>query len=253
MRPARLLLLGGSTEGQLLAAALDGVPGLEVISSVAGRTAQRRPLPGRLRVGGFGGVSGLVRYLAGESIGAVVDATHPFAATMSEHAAQACQQLGLPLLRFTRPPWPAEPGDDWISVPHAAAAATALAETGRLSGLERVLVTTGRSDLTALAELADHWFLIRSIEAPTGPLPAHHEVLLDRGPYRYENELSLMSERHIQLLISKNSGGVATAAKLRAARALDLPVLMIQRPAHPDVPVVFSTSDAQQWVMAQFG
>jgi precorrin-6A/cobalt-precorrin-6A reductase len=250
----RLLLLGGSTEGQLLAAALDGEAGVEVISSIAGRTTQRMLLPGRLRVGGFGGVPGLIRYLADESINAVVDATHPFAATMSAHAAHACDQAELPLLRFTRPPWRSQPGDDWITVPDATAAAAALAEpTGRLSALDRVFVTTGRSDVESLAALGNHWFLIRCIEAPTGPLPPRVELLLDRGPYEYENELSLLVERRIQLLISKNSGGDATAAKLQAARALGLPVLLIERPTQPDVAVVCSVDAARQWVSAQLG
>jgi len=177
----RVLVLGGTTEGRELASACAAVPGLEVISSLAGRT--RTPIlpAGAVRIGGFGGVAGLVSYLRAEAIDAVVDATHPFAATITANAAAASSQTGVPLLVLRRPGWTERPGDVWHRVASLDEAAAALPALG-----ERVLLTTGRQGIAAFAGVDACWFLARSVEAPTPPAPRRLEVLLDRGPFTVE-------------------------------------------------------------------
>jgi len=220
----KLLILGGTGEAALLARHLADRPNLETISSLAGRIADPVLPPGAVRVGGFGGVDGLAAYLAAERIDAIVDATHPFAARMSAHAAEACGRMKLPLLAFVRPAWTPEPSDRWLPVPDMAAAA-ALCQG-------RVFLTVGRQELAPFAGSAA-WFLIRAIDPPEGALPAHHELMLKRGPFGLADEIDLLRRHRIDLIVSKNSGGPATYAKIAAARALGLPVVMVERPARP--------------------
>jgi precorrin-6A/cobalt-precorrin-6A reductase len=241
---ARLLILGGTGEALALAEGLAGDPGIEVVTSLAGRTRSPTPPPGRVRTGGFGGVDGLRAYLEAEVVDLVIDATHPFAAEISRNAAAACDALGLPRLRLDRPPWGAVEGDNWISVPDNAAAAR------RLPGLaRRVFLTVGRRELAAYTGLDDLWFLVRLIEPPTAPLPlAKYELLLARGPFGEAEEVALFERQRIEALVTKNSGGLATAAKLAAARSLALPVVMIERPAPPPGEAVESVKAAVAWV-----
>ena len=159
----RVLILGGTTEGRLLAGALDG---WAVISSLAGRTSRPLLPPGEVRVGGFGGVDGLAAYLRERRIDALVDATHPFAATMTAHAVAAAAVTGVPLLVLRRPGWVAGPGDDWHRVPDLREAAA------RLPGLgDRAFLTTGRQGIAAFAAVDGCWFLARSVEPPAPPVP----------------------------------------------------------------------------------
>lgn len=241
MTPPRVLLLGGTAEARELAAALtrDGVP---VISSLAGRVADPRLPDGEVRVGGFGGPDGLARWLLDSGIAAVVDATHPFAERISASAATACESAGLPLLRLERPGWTAGPGDDWRRVGDTASAAAAIDDVG-----DRVFLTTGRQGLAAFAEVPA-WFLVRCIDPPEPPLPARHELLLDRGPYTLEGELDLIDRHHINLLVTKDSGGRLTEAKLAAARERGLPVIVIQRPERPDLPMAHDVAGAIDWL-----
>ncbi|MFI4987757.1 MAG: cobalt-precorrin-6A reductase [Alphaproteobacteria bacterium] len=228
MPTKRILLLGGTTEASLLARRL-AARGNEwdVVISFAGRTAAPDVLPGRRRVGGFGGAEGLARYLRDESIGALIDATHPFAARMPWNAAAACSAAGVPRVRLERAPWRQEPGDVWHIVPDLAAASDSL---GRA---ERIFLTIGRQELAPFARHEDKWFLVRSIEPPV-PLPLRRaEVLLARGPFVVEDEVRLLAEHRIDTLVSKNSGGTATAAKLAAARRLGLPIVMVERSPKP--------------------
>lgn len=236
-----MLLLGGTGEARELAAALmrDGVP---VISSLAGRVASPRLPEGEVRSGGFGGPEGLAQWLAENRIAAVVDATHPFAQRISASAAIACERVGLPLLRLERPGWSARPGDDWRWVADTPAAAAAIAGLGT-----RVFLTTGRQGLSAFADVPA-WFLVRCIDRPEPPLPARHELLLDRGPYTLDGELALIDRHGVDLLVTKDSGGRLTEAKLAAARARDVPVIVIARPARPDVPTVHDVAAALQWL-----
>jgi precorrin-6A/cobalt-precorrin-6A reductase len=237
----RVLVLGGTGEARELAARLAGRPGLEVVSSLAGRTRDPRRPPGRTRVGGFGGPDGLAGWLAAEGIGAVVDATHPFATAMTEAAVTATARLGVPLLVLRRPGWTAGPGDDWRRVPSLAAAAANL--PGR-----RVLLTVGRGEVRAFAADQDRWFLIRSVEAPEPPLPPRAQVVTARGPFEVADELVLMRGHGIDVVVTRDSGGAQTSAKLAAARQLGLPVVMVDRPPAPAAPTVATVTDAVAWL-----
>ena len=250
---ARVLILGGTAEARALATALAALPGVRPISSLAGRVADPALPAGEVRVGGFGGAAGLARWLAAERIAAVVDATHPFAAVISWSAAEAASATGIPLLALRRPGWTQGPGDDWRRQPSLAAAAAALDGPGLDSIAERVFLTIGRTELAPFAGLDRHWFLIRSIETPLPPLPARHEVLLARGPFSTQGELELMRAHRIDVLVTKDSGGPLTEAKLVAARELRLPVLLVERPAAPEVPAVTSVEQARDWVAALVG
>ncbi|MCT2594649.1 cobalt-precorrin-6A reductase [Streptomyces sp. N2-109] len=224
-----LLVLGGTTEGRRLAALLAEEPGVRVTSSVAGRVARPGPVTGTVRSGGFGGPEGLARWLTAHRVTAVIDATHPFAAAITRNAAQACAATGTPLLVIRRPGWTAGPGDRWLtaaSLPEAA---------GLLHGLgRRVLLTTGRQGVAAFAGLDQLWFLIRSVDPPEPPLPPHARLLADRGPYHLDGERALLREHSIDIVVTKDSGGTATAAKLTAAREAGLPVVIVVRPPLPE-------------------
>lgn len=222
-----MLVLGGTTEGRAVAAALDGRPGLRAVSSLAGRVGSPSLPAGEVRVGGFGGADGLSRWLRHERVDAVVDATHPFASAMTANAATACADAGVELVVLRRPGWAAGPGDRWHRVGSAAEAAALAPTLGR-----RVFLTTGRGDLAAFAPV-DAEFLIRSVDPPDPPLPARHEVLLARGPFTVDGELGVLRGFGVQVLVSKDSGGDATAAKLSAARTLGVPVVLIDRPPLP--------------------
>lgn len=236
----RILLLGGTSEARALAARLH--PDDEVISSLAGRVPDPALPAGEVRIGGFGGVDGLRNWLRENVVDAVVDATHPFAATITANAAEACRELGMPQLLLARPAWPS---GDAIMVTSDVQAAEVVAE----QGFTRVFLTTGRTGTAAFKD-ANAWFLIRAVTAPDADaLPAHHQILLSRGPYRYEGELGLLREHRIDALVTKNSGGAMTRPKLDAAAALSIPVVMVERPAlPPGVLTVTTVDDAVAWV-----
>ncbi|NYZ11731.1 cobalt-precorrin-6A reductase [Azospirillum sp. RWY-5-1] len=242
----KALILGGTTEAMALAKRLADHPVIAAEVSLAGRTARPVLPPLPTRVGGFGGADGLAAYLTENRIGAVVDATHPFAARISANAVAACARAGVPLLVLTRAAWTAGPGDRWIGVPDMAAAAEALRPLGR-----RVFLTVGRQELAPFAAVPDWSYLIRAVDPPDPPpeLP-DHRVILDRGPYTLEGELALLAEHRIDALVSKNSGGTATAAKLEAARRLGIPVVMVERPADTGAPTVHAVGAALAWLEA---
>ncbi|GAA3966835.1 cobalt-precorrin-6A reductase [Gordonia caeni] len=244
MNPAaRVLLLGGTGEARALAAVLTGEQ-IPVISSLAGRVRNPRLPVGEVRVGGFGGVDGLADWLRDNEIRAVVDATHPFAAQITANAHAACTRTGVPLLRLARPAWQPGPDDRWFSVPDIGAAATAVAERGG-----RVFLTTGRQDAGAFAGISDAWFLIRVVDPPAGPLPPHRGILSSRGPYDLDGERALLAEHRIDVLVTKNSGGELTRAKLAAAADAGIDVVMVQRPPEPDdLARVDSVAAAADWV-----
>ncbi|MFJ6211770.1 cobalt-precorrin-6A reductase [Streptomyces sp. NPDC092296] len=233
----RVLILGGTAEARALAAELAADPRIEVTSSLAGRVAAPRPPAGRLRVGGFGGPAGLADWLREQRTDALVDATHPFARTITANAAEAATAARVPLLVLRRPGWRPQPGDRRHPADSLEEAAALLPGLGR-----RIFLTTGRLEAAAFAHLADLWFLLRSVDPPEPPLPPHTLVLLARGPYTVAGERELLREHRIDVLVSKDSGGPATAAKLTAARELGLPVLLVRRPPLP--PGVASVPDA---------
>ncbi|SON61927.1 Precorrin-6A reductase [Mycobacterium simulans] len=238
----RLLLLGGTAEGRALAKTLH--PRVDLISSLAGRVPDPALPVGPVRIGGFGGTDGLRRWLTKEDIGAVVDATHPFAATITAHAAQVCEELQVPYLVLARPPW--DPGAAIV-----VKSDTEAAEIVAQQGFSRVFLTTGRSGVNAFAD-GEAWFLIRAVTAPdAASLPRHHQVVLSRGPYHYDDEFQLLREHRIDALVTKNSGGDMTRAKLDAAAALHIPVVMVARPELPaGVTTVGTVQQAADWVAA---
>lgn len=244
--PRRVLILGGTAEAARLARELAVRPGLDLVTSLAGRTRVPAELPGRLRVGGFRGPAGLAAYLRNEVVDAVIDATHPFAARMAGNVAAACEEAGVPRLKLVRPAWEEQPGDHWIRAGDAESAAEALAGLG-----ERVFLTLGRRDLDAFARLRDVWFLVRLIDPPPEDLPLpRHELLLARGPFAAAAEAELMRARGIQALVSKNAGGAATYGKITAARQLGLPVVMIERPLVPPGETAPDVAGAVAWLDA---
>jgi len=241
-----VLILGGTAEARALAQQLHDV-GVPVISSLAGRVARPRLPVGNVRVGGFGGPEALARWLGELAITAVVDATHPFAERISASAARAAAVAGVPLLRLERPGWEAVDGDRWRWVddlPRAAAAIRAL-------GAARVLLTSGRQGLAAFAHDNTSWFLIRCVDPPDVALPARHEVLLDRGPYTLEGELALIDRHDIDAVVTKDSGGPLTEAKLEAARIRGVPVIVVRRPPGPEVATVRTAAEAAAWAGRQ--
>lgn len=240
--PFRVLILGGTTEGRALAAACVATPRIETVSSLAGRTSMPLLPAGRVRVGGFGGVDGLAAYLREEAIAALVDATHPFAATITAHAAAASSRVGVPMLVLRRPGWTEQPGDDWHRAPTLESAAALLPELG-----ERIFLTTGRQSIAAFARVDSCWFLSRSVEQPSPPMPKRLNVLLDRGPFTLAGERALLAEHRIEVLVTKDSGG--TTAKLDAARGRGLPVVLVDRPPPPpEMPTVPTIEAALTWL-----
>lgn len=242
----RLLILGGTTEATALAHHLSEKSGISAIISLAGRTKQPALPPIPYRIGGFGGIDGLCGYIAHEKISAIIDATHPFASVMSRNAFEACSSLDIPRLRLTRPAWRASAGDQWITVPDADAAALAIGKSPR-----NVFLTVGRLSLVAFTQAVQHHYVIRTIDEPDpDSLPPHARLIFARGPFSINDEQRLLETEKISVLVTKNSGGSATDAKLLAARHLQIPVIVIERPADPPGKIVYSLDDAFLWLNA---
>lgn len=238
-----LLILGGTTEATALARVVAEAE-ISATVSFAGRVERpvRQPLP--QRVGGFGGVSGFAAYLTAHNITHVVDATHPFAAQMSGNAIAACAQVGIPLLALTRPPWQACDNDEWIHVPNIAGAVAALDRPAC-----RVMLAVGRMHLADFAPNPQHFYLLRLVDPPKAALPLPQtEVLVSRGPFTQADDQALMTTHGIDIVVSKNSGGTGAYAKITAARALSLPVVMIDRPEIPTRAEVATQDDVLAWL-----
>ncbi len=241
----RVLILGGTTEASALARLIAGDARFDATLSLAGRTVAPRAQPIATRIGGFGGTEAMARWLRDEKIEAVVDATHPYADQISANAVSACGAVGLPLASIVRPPWTAQPGDNWQSVPSADAAARAIGEIS-----QRVFLSLGRQELGAFASAPQHHYLGRSVDRPQGvALPPDIRILLARGPFAIEAEMRLLRDEKIEVLVSKNSGGDAIYAKIAAARTLGLRVLMIARPDKPVGHPVASAEQAIAWLV----
>ncbi|MGX1307194.1 precorrin-6A/cobalt-precorrin-6A reductase [Amorphus suaedae] len=221
---AKILILGGTTEARALADRLADDGGLSVVTALAGRTAEPMPRKGAIHRGSFGGEAGLADYLAAEAVDLLVDATHPFAARISVAAKGAAGLAERPYLRLERPGWTAEQGDSWTHVADLGAAAAALAPGAR------VFVTVGRQELCPFLRRTDVTIVARTIETPEHPLPERIRLVRDRPPYSLEHERATLSRYKVDVLVTKNSGGAATAAKLEAARERGIPVIMVDRP-----------------------
>lgn len=241
----KILILGGTSEARRLAAALVGDARYDATISLAGRTREPAAQLLPTRVGGFGGVDGLIAYLRAEKIEALIDATHPFAARMSANSRAAVAITGTRLLALRRPPWTERPGDRWTHVPDMNAAVAALGTVP-----QAVFVTIGRQDVAPLQAAPWHRYVLRSVEPPDpGDLPPDVEIVTARGPFERDDELRLMRNSGIETLVTKNAGGEATAAKLDAARELGIAVVMIARPAEPDSPPI-GVETALSWLHA---
>jgi len=224
-----ILILGGTTEASAIARGLAGDARFRPVLSLAGRTRAPVPPPVPWRSGGFGGVDGLAAYLMAHRVEALVDATHPFAARISRNAVLAAGVSGVPHLAVLRPAWAAAPGDDWTLVQDMNGAAAALGLRPR-----RVLLTVGQQELAPFAAAPSHRYLIRSVDPPPPALvPPGARVMTARGPFDWADEVRLLLAERTEVLVTKNSGGSATAAKLAVARALGLRVVMVQRPPAP--------------------
>ncbi len=228
-----ILILGGTGEARALA---ERVP---AVSSLAGRVRDPRLPVGEVRIGGFGGVDGLAQWLRDNDVEAVVDATHPFAAQITSNAFEACRRVGVPFLVLRRPGFTAAPGWTWVD---------SVAEAAAVLPGSRVFLTTGRQDLAEFAG-CPQWVRARMVEPPEPPMPQRIEVLLSRGPFTVEGELELMRSREIDVLVTKDSGGAMTSAKLDAAHQLGIPVVVVRRPPLPaGAETVATVDEAVRWL-----
>lgn len=243
-RPMNILILGGTAEARALAGALANRAGLSVTISFAGRTAEPAPQPVPVRRGGFGGADGLSRYLSDEQIDLLIDATHPYAAAISANAAKAADATGVPLLALRRPAWRKAAGDNWIEVDAIKDAVGALGTAPR-----RVFLALGRKELQPFEAAPQHFYLVRSVDRVDPPLDVPHaSYITARGPFAEDEDLALLERHRIESIVAKNSGGEATYGKIAAARRLGLPVIMLKRPALPDVPSVETVEEAVAWL-----
>ena len=217
---------------------------MDAVFSYAGRTEAPVPQPLPTRIGGFGGVEGLARYLAAEGITHVVDATHPFAAQMSRNAVAACGQGGVPLCAFERAPWQAAAGDDWTHVRDVAAAVAVLPDAAA-----RVFLAIGRQALAPFAAKPQHHYLLRLVDPPETALPLRDcAAVIARGPFTEAGDRALLAAHGISHVVAKNAGGAGARAKLDAARALGLPVILIERPALPARRVARSVEEVMEFL-----
>ncbi len=253
-----ILILGGSSEAFNLAEKLENHASYHPISSLAGRTSVPRKPAGTYRTGGFGGVDGLAYYIKQETISAIIDATHPFAQKITTNASSAANQTNCPIIHISRPPWQKEKGDNWIEVDTMQEAAEKITPSH-----SPCFLTIGRLELSAFLNRTDIEFLCRAIEPPksTDPIkqniripknedqwPENFRFIYAKGPYDYENEISLIKQQNIQSIVTKNSGGDKAKAKLDVARDLDIPVVMIKRPSPLKGMTVETTNEALTWL-----
>lgn len=227
----KVLILGGTAEGRKLAELLSEA-GYRPVTSLAGVTRKPAEIEGETRIGGFGGAAGLADYLTAEGFSGLVDAAHPFAVVISRHAREAAEKCRLPLVRLERPAWRAEAGDRWIEVPDIAAAVAAIPPEAH------ILLTIGRKEATAFLARPDISGIARMIEPMDKEVTGQWQIMLERPPFHVEKELCLLGDHAITHLVTKNSGGEETKAKLSAARIKGIPVIMIARPSKPQVPTV---------------
>jgi precorrin-6A/cobalt-precorrin-6A reductase len=246
--PLRVLILGGTTEANQLAATLANDARFDAVLSYAGRTERPTPPPIPWRVGGFGGVDGLTNYLRDEKIARVVDATHPFAAQMSAHAIAACAIAHVPLLALERLPWPRLAGDHWIEVDDFTAAAEALGPSP-----QRVFLGIGRMQLAPFANYPQHFYLVRLVDRPrTALLLPGAELIVARGPFDLTGDRAMLADHRIDVVVARDAGGDGAFAKIEAARELGLPVVMVRRPFIPEREKVETVGEVLRWLGHDF-
>lgn len=243
VKTKRVLILGGTDQGWQLAAQAATIPELEVFFSLAGRTRQPMIPIIQTRIGGFGGMTGLRDYLQQEKIDFLINATHPFATQISQNAAIAAESLIMPYLRLLRPAWQKSEQDNWIEVESYEAAVSILSPLA-----QRVFLSIGRQELAVFSTLPDHWFLMRMVEPPSPTFCPQGKVILERGPFNLVQERSLLQTYKIEAIVSKNSGGNATYPKILAARELEIPVVMVQRPELERGETVAEIEEAMTWL-----
>lgn len=245
---AKLLVLGGTAEAAELTARLAGPNGpgdrLETVTSLAGLTRLPNVGTGRLRRGGFGGPDGLAAFLKDEGYAALVDATHPFAARIAAHAAEAADIAHVPRMKLLRPPFERTAEDRFVPVADIHVAAAILPRNAR------VFLAAGRREVAPFAARSDLWCLVRMIEPPAAgePLPKG-ELILGRPPTDPDAEVALLTKHRIGWIVSKDSGGRAVA-KIIAARRLGLPVVLVERPKPPPGPTVATVDAVIDWIEA---
>lgn len=240
MGKTRILILGGTTEARQLAERLAVRQTVEVLLSLAGRTKEPLAQNAPVRIGGFGGSAGLADFIRREAIDLLVDATHPFATRISSNAAEAASMTGIAVFALQRQAWQPVIGDQWHQVADIGAALAALGPTPR-----RVFLAIGRQEAHQADAFPQHSYLVRSVDPVDPPLRAPDVVsILDRGPFRLDDEVKLLKQHLIDCIIAKNSGGSATYAKIEAARLLGIPLLMIARQTAAAVPTVGSLEEA---------
>ncbi|MEX3009925.1 cobalt-precorrin-6A reductase [Hoeflea sp. TYP-13] len=224
--PRSLLILGGTREAAELAERLSAHDKIRIVTSLAGRTRDPELPASETRIGGFGGPDGLAAYLRDEGFDLIVDATHPFAETISANAAAAAELADVPLLRLQRPAWNPETGDDWQSVASLDEACRAIPQSAR------VFLALGRQYIDAFAEREDVFFVVRMVDLPQTPLPfASFELVIGKPLDSPDREAALLRFHAITRIVCRNSGGDGSYAKIVAARDLSIPVIMIERPA----------------------
>jgi precorrin-6A/cobalt-precorrin-6A reductase len=239
-----VLILGGTTEARALAGWLAERGDVAATLALAGRTAKPLPQPVPTRIGGFGGAEGLAAYLHDARIDALIDATHPYAAQISENAARAAQEAHVPLLALRRPTWQRTDGDQWIEVDSVVDAVAALGAASR-----RVFLALGRKAIAPFTAAPQHTYLVRSVDPIEPPVDLPHVIYLTaRGPFSEAEDRALLERHRIDVIVAKNSGGAATYGKIAAARAMHVPVIMLRRPGLPEVPSVETVDEVLRWL-----
>ncbi|WP_353930815.1 cobalt-precorrin-6A reductase [Okeanomitos corallinicola TIOX110] len=240
----RVLILGGTGDARELAARVANITEIQAIASLSGATREPVTPVGNVRVGGFGGVAGLVNYLREMQIDVLIDATHPFANQISENATKAAQEVGISRLLLNRPPWEKLPGDNWLEVNNNIDAAATLENQN-----QRVFLTIGRQEISTFAHLQNIWFLMRMIDPPKADsIIPNGLILYDKGPFNLEKERDILIQYSIDTIVSKNSGGNATYSKIIAARELGIKVVMVKRPPVPEGEQVADVEGAVKWL-----
>ncbi len=241
-----LLILGGTTEARELARRVSLMIGkkLRVTTSLAGRRATTPALAGDVRVGGFGGIEGMKTYITEHAVDLVIDATHPFAGQISDHANVACAGVPVPRLQVMRPGWRMPPGATYLEADGLDGAAAILPRVAR-----RIFLTTGHGGLEAFSGLEGLWFLVRLIDAQKAPPPlADYQLITGAPPYTLDAEQDLLAEHDIDTLVTKDSGGEGTEAKVIAAAKTGVTIILIRRPPPEPGPLAETVDEAFAWL-----